>query len=135
MSDAKQILLYGANQDIREGRIDFPLNAMFTFLEKHTVFDHELVEKVFWERIDLLYKMKPKITADAEAKKKDASILSKSDIMDERLKDEILNFFMLNSGYEITFPQDWTNDLEKHLLEKGFDLETIIQYKNKQNGT
>lgn len=53
--------------------------------------------------------------------------------MDEQLKEEILRFFKKNRGYEITYPEDWAKELEEHLLEKGFDLETVIQYK-RRNG-
>lgn len=49
--------------------------------------------------------------------------------MDKALKEEILRFFQKNRGYEITFPDDWTEELEKHLIEKGFDLENVIQWK------
>lgn len=51
--------------------------------------------------------------------------------MDDELRIAINNFFEENKGYQVTYPEDWTTDLEEYLNELGFDLSCILQYKTK----
>ncbi len=60
MNEAKQILLYGKSKKPDKNRLDFVINSMFKLLEEKTVFDRKSVEKVFWERIELLHQLDPK---------------------------------------------------------------------------
>ena len=56
-NEAKWLLFYGEESrkgKVKlddEGRIDYPINHMFSLLEEHTIWKRKEIEELFWNRI------------------------------------------------------------------------------------